>query len=72
MWLSLGAAEMVMKTTSVAHRSKEVLLAKKKKKKQTIFQLTFTDFEASNTMGKLLPSLCLIFHTYKMRVSFPL
>ena len=70
MWLSLGAAEMVMKTTSVAHRSKEVLLAKRKKKKN--FQLTFTDFEASNTMGKLLPSLCLIFHTYKMRVSFPL
>ena len=70
MWLSLGAAEMVMKTTSVAHRSKEVLLAKRKKKK--FFQLTFTDFEASNTMGKLLPSLCLIFHTYKMRVSFPL
>ena len=33
MWLSLGAAEMVMKTTSVAHRSKQVLLAKRKKKK---------------------------------------
>ena len=32
MWLSLGAAEMVMKTTSVAHRSKEVLLAKTKTK----------------------------------------
>lgn len=52
----LGAAEMVMKTTSVAHRSKEVLLAKKTKNKN-IFQLTFTDFEASNTMGKLLLSL---------------
>lgn len=32
MWLSLGAAEMVMKTTSsVAHRSKEALHAKENK-----------------------------------------